>query len=297
MTFDAFLESAWNDHGDRPQEVADRLAASLHLVEVPEHIPAFARLLTHVFGEHLGQWRRGIQLLEAMRTLPAFDGSSAVAGALTRNVATLSYASGDRSALASLGHEDRVCVLAAAATAFAGRNEFRQALATYSEALQLAESGLPPESPAIRALAVGGNNLAAALETKKDRNASETDGMVVAAQGGLTYWKQAGTWLEEERAEYRLARSLLQAGDAQAAIQSATRCIDVCKANDAPAFEEFFGYAVLAVAQRDAGNGEAFETSRQRALALLEKVPPDERQWCETEVDELGANRHGPEAS
>jgi hypothetical protein len=289
MTFDAFLESAWNDHGDRPQEVADRLAASLHVIKSPEHIPAYARLLTHVFGEHLGQWRRGIELLESMRGLPAFDGSAAVAGALTRNVATLRYASGDSSALASLGREDRVCVLAATATAFAGRNEFRQALAAYAEALRLADSGLPRESAGIRALAVGGNNLAAALETKKDRNALETDGMVAAAKGGLKYWKQAGTWLEEERAEYRLARSLLQAAEPRAAIQSAMRCIEVCKANNAPAFEEFFGYAVLAVAQRDAGEHKSFEASRVRALSLFENVPPDERQACESEISELAA--------
>ena len=50
MTLDAFLETAWNDHGDHPQEVADRLAAALHLVAAPAHIPPFARLATHVYG-------------------------------------------------------------------------------------------------------------------------------------------------------------------------------------------------------------------------------------------------------
>ena len=287
MTFDAFLEAAWNDHGDHPQEVADRLAASLALVEAPEHIPAFARLLTHVFGEHLGQWRRGIDLLNAMRSLPAFDGSAATADALTRCVATLSYAGGDRSALMSLATEDRAYVLAAAASVFTARNEFKLALAAYTEALQLAHCGLPLESPAIRALAVGGNNLAAALEEKKDRDTAETDGMIVAANGGLTYWKLAGTWLEEERAEYRLTRSLLQAGKPHAAIQSAARCIDVCKLNNAPAFEQFFGYAVLALSQRETGDTQSFEASRKYALALLEQVPQDEKKWCEPEVDEL----------
>ena len=32
MSFDAFLETAWNDHADRPDEVAARLASSLGLV-------------------------------------------------------------------------------------------------------------------------------------------------------------------------------------------------------------------------------------------------------------------------
>ena len=95
MSFDAFMETAWNDHGDRPQEVADRLTRSLQIIESAEQIPPFARLLTHVFGEHLGQWRQGIAVLESLRSLPDFDRSPAAAGALARSVGVLRYASGD----------------------------------------------------------------------------------------------------------------------------------------------------------------------------------------------------------
>ena len=288
MTFDAFLESAWDDHGDRPQEVADRLASSLHVVENAGHIPPFVRIVTHVFGEHLGQWDRGVALLESLRRVPASAGSATAAGVLDRNIATLRYAGGDTSVLEALSTEDRISVLALAASAFAGRNGMKRAIATYAEALALAEAGLPPQSPALRALAVGGNNLAAALEEKRDRDDAETEGMIVAANGGLTYWKQAGTWLEEERAEYRLTRSLLQAGRPRDAIASARRCIAVCTRNDAPAIETFFGHVVLALAQRAGGDGTAFEDSRRHALSLFEQVPQDERRWCKTEVEELG---------
>lgn len=288
MTFDAFLETAWDDHGDRPQEVADRLASSLHVVEVSEHIPPLARLVMHVYGEHLGQWDNGIALLESLRALPAFDGSETVGGALKRSIATLRYAGGDTAVLNSLSAEDRISVLALAASAFSGRNGMKRAIAAYSEALALAKTGLPPQSPALRALAVGGNNLASALEEKKDRDAAETEGMLVAAQGGLTYWKQAGTWLEEERAEYRMTRSLLQAGRPKEAIESARRCIDVCVRNDAPAIETFFGWVVLALALRADGDATAFAASRQRALALLERVPEDEKRWCQSDLAELG---------
>jgi hypothetical protein len=112
--------------------------------------------------------------------------------------------------------------------------------------------------------------------------------MIAAAEGGLRYWKQAGTWLEEERAEYRLTRSLLQTGEPKAAIQSAERCIEVCELNNAPAFEQFFGYAVRALAQRAAGDADSFEASRNRALQLFAQVPQAERQWCESELKEIG---------
>jgi len=288
MTYDAFLETAWSDHADRPEEVADRLAASLSFVSSPEHIPSFAHLVTHVFGEHLGQWHRGIDVLESVRSLPAFDGGAAVAGALNRSIAALRYAGGESTALESLSPEDCACALATAASAFTGHNEFKRALAAYSEATQLANAGLPSQSPAIRALAVGGNNLAAALETKKDRDASETEGMVAAAESGLQYWKQAGTWFEVQRAEYRVARSRLQAGEPRAAILSAERCIEGCELNNAPAFEQFFGFAVLALAQRAAGDANSFEASRDRAVLLYGQVPQEERKWCESEFKEIG---------
>ncbi len=289
MTFDAFLETAWNDHGDRPQEVADRLASSLHVVETAEHIPPFARILTHVYGEHLGQWSRGIELLEALRAPAGFR--PAARRPQARWTATSRRCAMPAARLpcsSPLAPEDRISVLALAASALSGRNEMNRAIAAYAEALRLAHAGLPPGSPAVRALAIGGNNLAAALEEKKDRDAAETEGMLVAAKGGLTYWKLAGTWLEEERAEYRLTRSLLQAGRAAEAIESARRCIDVCVRNDAPAIETFFGCVVLALAQRANGDAAAFAASRQQALALLEQVPEDEKQWCHSDLADLG---------
>jgi hypothetical protein len=288
MTFDTFIDMAWTDHGDSPQEVADRLAAALDIVDTPEHIRPFAHLVTHVYGEHLGQWDRGIALLDALRTLPAFTADATIAGSLARNIATLRYAGGDDAVLATLTSDDHIAVLAAAASAFAGRLDFKRAIATYEQALALAAPGLARDSPANRALAAGGNNLAAALEQQDGRDALETEGMIVAANGGLKYWKIAGTWLEEERAEYRLTRSLLKAGRPAAAIQSAARCIDVCARNDAPAIERFYGYVVLALAQRAAGDAASSAASRQAALALHAQVPDEEKQWCASDLAELG---------
>ena len=289
MTLDAFLETAWSEHADHPQDVADRLQASQHLVQLPDHVPPYARLVTHVFGEHLGQWDRGVDLLESLRRLPAFDGGVAASSAVNRGIATLRYAGGDSAALDALAVEDRVAALAGAASAFTGHNAFARALAAYSEALRIGENGLPAASLAIRALAIGGNNLAAALEEKKDRDSAETAGMINAAEAALKYWKKAGTWLEEERAEYRLTRSLLAGGLHGAAVVSALRCIAVCERNNAPAFEQFFGYAALALAQRQGGDHRSFEISRIRAQHLLEQVAPEERQWCEADRSQLEA--------
>jgi hypothetical protein len=158
VSVEAFLKSSWHEHGDQPGDVAELLASSTHLLEAAEQVAPYAHLVTHVYGEHLGQWEDGVELLESLQQLPLAH-VAAGTRALAVGIATLRYA--------------------------------------------------------------GGNNLAVSLEGRSPRSAYETQGMLMAAEGALQYWKQAGTWLEEERAEYRLARSRLQAGETAAAVQSA----------------------------------------------------------------------------
>jgi hypothetical protein len=287
MTFDAFIQTAWSDHADRPEEVADRLAAALDQVQAPEQIIPFARIATHVFGEHLGQWQRGIGVLQALRGVPAFVVDSDGAAVVNRSIAALRYCGGDVGSIAALGAEDRIVVLATASAAFAGRGAFAAASDSYRTALDLANAGLREGSAALRALAIGGNNLAAVLSDKPDRDAAETQNMLVAAEGGLTFWRRAGTWLEEERAHWRLAKCHLAAGDTVAACASARDCLDVCQRNDAPAFERFFGYAMLAFAQRAAGDATGFAESRGHAMRMYDAVPEDERQWCAADLGQL----------
>jgi hypothetical protein len=264
MPFDAFLETAWSDHGDRPREVADRLAASLDAVTAPEHFAQYARIVTHVFGEHLGEWARGVGCsccanspLAAPRRHRARHRRAALRQAMPP-------------ALEALSRGDRIRRSPTSAFVL---GEFKRALDAYAQALALADAGLPEGSPALRALAIGGNNLAAALDEKRDRDDAETQGMVAAAQSGLDYWKRAGTWFEEERAHWRLAKCLLAAGRPREAVASAVRCVEVCDRNEAPAFERFFGHAALAFAHREAGDAEAFGAARRSAFACYEQIP------------------------
>jgi hypothetical protein len=279
MSFDLVIETAWNDHAERPQEVAERLAVALETIATPAQLLSYARIVAHVYGEHLGRWDAGVALLEGLRSHACWDGSATLDGAIGRTVAALRYAADSSTPLAHFASSDRVAILATASAALAGQKAFGRAIAAYDDAIAAAEGGLPDGSPALRALAVGGNNLAASLEEKTDRDDVETAGMVAAAAGGLRYWKLAGTWLEEERAEYRLARSLIAAGDGRGAIAHANRCVAICTANAAAPFELFFGFAALALAQRSAGD-DAFGATRDRALELYAQVADDERPWC-----------------
>ncbi|MCC7039967.1 MAG: hypothetical protein IT516_06630 [Burkholderiales bacterium] len=285
-TFAQLIDQAWADHGDAPQEVADRLSVAAGSIGVAENVPAYAAIVTHVMGEHLGEWDRGIALLESLRHDPDLGSAAAAQDALRRGVATLRYAGGDPAAITALGTNDRVAVLAAAAGAQAGRGAFDAALATYANGVTLA-AALPPGASAFRALAIAGNNLAATLEEQLARTPDQTQGMVAAAHGALAFWRLAGTWLEEERAHYRLARSHLAANDPVAAVEAGTRCAQVCQEHDAPAFERFFAYAVLARALHEAGRRTDAADMRSEAFAWFAHIPEGERHWCEADLAEL----------
>ena len=42
--FETFISTAWDEHGDHPQAVADRLAQSIHVVANATHARRFAAL-------------------------------------------------------------------------------------------------------------------------------------------------------------------------------------------------------------------------------------------------------------
>ncbi|MEO8080604.1 MAG: hypothetical protein ABI641_08745 [Caldimonas sp.] len=286
-TFDEFITAAWDDHADDSAGVARRLAGSRHLVDAPARIVPFARLVAHVFGEHLGQWSQGVALVESLRDVAAYVASDEVEGPLRRLVAGLRLAGGEAAALDGLGRDDRIAALAAAAAAWAGRADFAPAIAAYAEATALAGPGSGLGAAATRGLAVAGNNLAAALEDHAGRDGAETAAMIAAAEGGLRFWRLAGTWLEEERAELRLSSSLLAAGRSADARTHATRCLALCRTNAAPAIEHVLAHAALARAGRRGGDEPAFLASRAEARAAAIGATADEKPWCDAELKAL----------
>jgi hypothetical protein len=72
MTFDDMIDQAWDDHAEHAHAVADRLAAAAPTIAAQAHFAPFAGIVTHVYGEHLGECERGVALLTSLRKLPAF---------------------------------------------------------------------------------------------------------------------------------------------------------------------------------------------------------------------------------
>lgn len=292
--FQTFIDAAWSEHTVDPEGVAQRVVRSgAALATQPAEVLALLRFTGHLWGEHLGRWSEGVARLRTWSTLAAWDGGPSLQDALACHVAALQWCEGRSDALKGLSSPQVVTALAYAAAAMVGRKDRARAIAAHRLAWDELhdEEGLtqwPHDAPVWRALAVAGNNLATELEELPNRSTTEAAAMVQAAEGSLIAWRLAGTWLQEERAEYRLSSSLLKAGRHREALVAAQRCAALCQANDAPPFERFFAFAAQAQACRAASDSVGFALCRKDALHWHAQVPADEQQWCESDRLALG---------
>lgn len=290
--FKRFIAKAWNDHADNAEAVAAQLDdAALALATEPGDVAELSRMAFHVHGAHLARWTEGIawqQRVGAMRVTGSVD--AAGQATVQRHITALSLAgragqAGDPRA--GLDASDVIWATALAAGSLAphdstGAGElFHDALARFEAA------GLPGTAACVRALAVTGNNLAAELEERPSRNDTERELMIQAAQTARRCWALAGGWMEIERAEYRLAKTWLKAGDAVRARLHAEACLALIKAHGDVPLERFSGLEVQLLAARALGETSTAQNSAETMRRVFAELSPDDQRWCRATLDKL----------
>ena len=294
MDFDSFIAQAWTDHATDPAAVAARLLPQgLPQVTEAARIVPLAHLAHHVLGQHLGRWQDGIQLQQQLAALPCCPAHGDTPAALRRFKASLQLAAGMDGDLATMAPSDRIRVTAMAAASLAEHDTAR-ASALLHQAVDDAQSAvLPEKDPSARAIAANANNIAGALEEKPQITPAERELMIVAAQVAGRFWRQAGTWLEHERAEYRLALCWLRAGDPARARRHAQQCLDIVAAHQGPALEQFFGWVVLGRVEQATGNTPGHTQALAQAEAAFAALADDDKGWCQASLDLLRAAAAG----
>ena len=286
MQFDAWLNRAWDDHGAHAAGVAARIAGeALPLTRTDSQVAALMRLAHHVYGDHLGRWTEGRQLLFHFGTS---DNAGPAAGTALRVFdASLALAGGLEDLRGPMTPSDRIRVTSHAAGALAERDPPRAASLLREAALECDTEALPHSDPACRAIAINGNDIAATLAEKLMRSEAERDLMLLGARTARDFWARAGTWLEVERAEYRLAVSWLKAPDLAAARRHARKCLDIVREHEAAALEWFFGWEALALVERASGNAPAAARAVQEMKGAFERLDEADKGWCRPSLDKL----------
>lgn len=288
MDFDSFLDQAWTDHAEHPAAVAERLVEpGLTLLQQEAQVLPLAFLAHHVHGQHLGRWAEALAFQQRLAALPLVAAGSATAQALQRHAAALKLAGGMADERASLPGAEATRITAMAAAAL-GVHDIPRARALL-EAATVEAGALPDTDPAVRALASAGNGIASALEELPARSDAGRALMVLAAETARHAWARAGTWLETERAEYRLAKTWLQAGDPARAQHHAQQCLDIVQAQGKVVMEHFFGLEALGLAQRAAGDEAACTATLAQMRAAFAALDEGDQGVCRATMSALEA--------
>lgn len=288
MDFKNFLNQAWSDHGDRPDEVAARFPQGLLLTQNSTDAIAFLNLIQHVLGEHLGRFDEASQLYRRLDEKYRDEGSPDWPLALGRAWSVLSLVKDDDADLSGVSVSDRVRIEAAAAGMLAGRGDAARALTLFGDADTLSSS-LDDKDPGVRTLAVNGNNAAAGLEMKTSRSETDTELMLAAARIARRQWARAGGWLEIERADYRLGMSFLAAGDTGRAMIHARDGLALTEKNGADPVEMFFHQELFARIHEADGDPDSARRALKLAKIHFEKISPENQSWVRPSLDALTA--------
>lgn len=288
MKLQTFIQHAWTDHATNPEGVASQIQDNFNLITTNDQVTEFVRLLTHVFAEHLGQYENGLQLLSKIQDLSFLEADSESGMAVKRSMAVMTVAQGKHNQLKQFTTSDQIRVLTTVAAAFCGQGQVTKAKEHFDQALQLSENIFQENDPAIRALAVSGNNLAVTLEEKQFRSAEEDQLMILAALTGRKYWQLAGTWLHVERAEYRLAKTYLVSKHLDHALKHAKLCVQLVEENQADPIEHFFAFEILCLVEKARNNVIEANLALEHAKKYFELIQnEDDKDWCRASLEKI----------
>ncbi len=282
MNFSNYLNQSWNEHASKPKEVANSFSQGLSLITSSDEASQFARLVCHVYGEHLGLWDKGIEFLSKLKELNILDQTGI--HSINLQIASLKLSGNYEVDLNQLSNSEKVRVLSLSASAVFEQGEAIRAMDYFLQANSLAENGLDKTDVANRTLAITGNNLASSLEEKLTRSSEETSLMILAAQTARKFWEIAGSWVEVERAEYRLAKSFLRANNFEQSVVHASESLRICEINKAPPLEFFFIYECFASIYKNFERQQELSVAIQKMQHYFELLEVEDKSWCQEEL-------------
>ena len=283
MKFAELIQQAWADLDNHPGSVAARLENYVSNVSHQEDIRDLVSLITHTYGERLGQWHQGVDQLEKLQLQ---SDSAEVRQSIFRGISALRLAGELADNVDDLMASDQIRVLCLACSALLQQGQEARALSYYNDALQIVNELNGDVDPAFKSLASASNKVAAYFERRKQRTPPQTDLMVRAARNCLKYWLHSGTWQQQQLAHFRLSKSLLAAGLGVEALEEAMSCLAVCKSNAAGPYELFWANEAVASVIH-VSKPSAYVDYLKNMREYFENLPEADKPGCEPRLKEL----------
>jgi hypothetical protein len=272
---ETLLTTGFAYHATESERLARELEAETAAARAtPGRWVQFLRIATHTLGEHLSDWPRAARLGDAVLAGQTPSPETARAWAhlsIARLLAgdAAGAAQAELAWLAAAGDDFRAAALELKfllVAALVGDGRAGAAAPLYAAALDLAR-GLGDAAPA-RAIAVASNNLASDLLEAPARTPEEVAVMRQAADAAHAFWRQCGTWENEERALYLRALVANALGEPDAALAHARAALALIAAHEPQPIDEAFLHLAAAHAHALVGDAQARDAELAASDAL-----------------------------
>ena len=271
-TLRSWLDCAWEEHAKASSRIAAELAERAPALPDDADGAEAVRLAEHVMLAHLAD---PAALSRFITVLPASDARATSVQRASWALATLA---GEPEP--PIADAPRWRALHSVVMTLVGRGQVESARERLLS--EEAAAAASDDADARKAFAATANNTAADLCNGARGDAGRDALMLAAAALAQRAWQRAGgTWINAERADYRLAMCHAVVGQGAQAVAFADACLARCEAEGAEASERFFAHECCVHAQRAAGDAAKAEQHRSRMAALLAEISdPGMHGWC-----------------
>ena len=226
----------WNIHAKETTKVLKALSENRDELCKPENALKTFRLVKHVFGEHTGDLQG---LFEWCNVLyPQIDSKDAVP--VVSTVKALQETLSEKVDQSFLNEESvndslRTSIEINKATFLVGLGKKQESLASFSELLQQVKA--KKEEDFIKRIAMTANNICSGYLEHEDRQKDIALGFASIAKEA---WYEVGTWMNKERAEWLVAKVLVDFNDSEGAEKVIKTGQSIVEENGKDMIEEVF---------------------------------------------------------
>lgn len=132
---------------------------------------------------------------------------------------------------------------------------------------------IPLDSESQRQLAKELFNYVWTLLEDEHRGAEETELMVAAAYASRLFWHEPGGPIEHIRSQWQISRACATAGQPEAALDHASRCLEICEEHGIDGFDLASAHEAMARAHLAAGHTHDAREFADEARSLAEQIP------------------------
>lgn len=177
MNFKAYLNAAYTQLATDPKNVAEGIKQHFNLMESDDDVMEIARLIVLVYGEYLGEWNKGIELLRKLKNNAKIKDQQE----MKRLVTILTLGNNPNTSIDDFSLSDRAIIYAQSAAALARLGGLRNAEKFLKLSVELTTTQLTKEDPAQPELAEASSRIVEFMKTKTERSEME-EGLLKLAQ-------------------------------------------------------------------------------------------------------------------